>query len=271
MKQLPGLRAPFRPARRGFLSGLASAAALPLAPLALAQPPQRFAVLSLVGDRLEIVTRADATGSHIDRDGRQVVALTGDTLDRRAAARLDEVLESHGAAGNTLLLARDRTLAAVQDRLLDPAASAPEVQEARQALVELLASTPATRLLLLTRHPGEARFEVPNGRSGRGQVAGLGYYVDKQIWLKDPATGRYADGFVASFASVRLQLVDVKTLQVLAQAQAIEHSTVTAAGSPEEERPWMKLGRPERVMELDRLLRQAASAAAEELMSRLPS
>jgi len=82
------------PDRRTLIRALALAA-LAFPALAAAQPAApRVAALSLVGDRLLVVGSQMSTGSRLDRNAREVVALPDDGLDIAAAREAERAAKA---------------------------------------------------------------------------------------------------------------------------------------------------------------------------------
>lgn len=232
---------------------------------AAATPPDaRFAVLSLVGDKVSIVIRQDSVGSSLDRNSRQDIAIKGQALDRSAIQAIDAAMARRGVPEPVLLLSRDEGLYAAQEKLFE---SGGDAAEAVQALKELLAQSKATHLLLLTKHRADAGFETLNGRVGRGKIAGLGFYVDNEQGFHNDATGRDIEGYFAPFAYVKLRLIDARSLKVLAEAAELESRVVSTASSATSQQAWSTMSTAEKLSELDAMLQRAATRAVEQVLN----
>lgn len=256
------------------------AAALVLALAGMAAPPARaqaapasgrWAVLSLVGDKFDIVVRRAGVGSNLDRNVHEGVAIEGQALDRSAAQAMEAALAAHGLSDRVLLLTHDERLYAAQESL--PGADGPSGEPA-QRLRGLLQQARATHLLLLTRHRADASFDSPDGwigRIGRGRISGLGFYIDHVQALRDDRTGRVIEGYFAPFASVSLRLIEASSLKVVAEASAKVSRTVAAASSDSAMTAvmaWDAMSMGDKLAELDALLRTAATQATDQVLDK---
>ena len=203
---------------------LASIAGLLLGGSAHAAPS--YAVLSLVGDKLDVVTYQMATGSKLDANSHNALALPQDEFDLAALRAINRTLKTKVPGAQVALLAASRAEDfADQDRIFDGGRVAlpAEIDAAVQR-------EGAANLLLVTKHHGEARMRVMQGRIGSGRVEGLGFYLDGTTELEDHDTGKRAVGFIAPFVYVDVSLVDVATRSVVRRKTSIDVSVGRAVG-----------------------------------------
>lgn len=221
-----------------------------------------YAVLSLIGDQLMLVNRAAATGSNVDRNTRQFVALPNAALDNAALRAVEDALKTADPGAQVALLAaRDPDLAKAQAKALDAGGGAGLVLP---ALKDVLAKVNATHLILVSKHRGEARMEIANGKAGSGYLEGLGFYIDRLYPLRDLTTGEHTDGFLAPFAYFRVALIDLATSRVLGE------ETVTASqgiGARDQINPWDTLSSAEKVAYLDGFIREGAQRVVTRLVT----
>ena len=71
---------------------------------AAVQAEPRYALLSLLSDRLTVVNRDMATGSNIDRNVRDAVAIPGNLLDKTMVLAMDDALRAAGVKSQPVLL-----------------------------------------------------------------------------------------------------------------------------------------------------------------------
>jgi len=231
-----------------FAATLASGAAAQPAPT-----PQRYAVLSAIGDQMTVVRARTQTGSRLDRNDHQGAALPDSALDRLVLKHVD------GALKRSVPSADVAALAVASGRLLDVQRQAlsrnrPSDAMAR-AFADVLPAGGADRLLLVIKHRAEASIPVAGGNIGLGRLEGAGFYVDRVTLLRSPDTGLIGTGFLAPFAYVRLVLADasgrVLAERVIEAAESF-HMSDARAGL----QPWDMMTPDEKVAALDRLLQR---------------
>ncbi len=250
--------------RRRILQVLALTA---FAATAAAAAP-RVAVLSPLGDRVLVVGSEISTGSHLDRNRRDRVALPSDYLDIAAATAFGR--EAGGArAGLEIVPVRTRDAVArqMQD---DVVAGRRPATDIAARLSPGLAAQGFTHLVLLTRHRGDARIRVPNGTIGTGRLEGLGFYVDRYSSLRDIQDGDAGLGFLAPFAYVRASLVDLRTGALLAEEASQEAEAIPTLAAKDGAHPWDVLGPDEKAGALAEFTARGLAIVAPRLLARLP-
>src|SRR5690349_18805047 len=75
---------------------------------------RRYAVLSMIGDQIELVTDSPLTGSNIPQSGRQTVKMPDASLDRFVLLTVDRIARSRSVPEIRMMAARDPALFALQ-------------------------------------------------------------------------------------------------------------------------------------------------------------
>lgn len=253
-----------RPERPG--ARLLAAALLLLAAFgAAAQETRRYAALSLVGDKLLIVTKDMSTGSRIDRNYRTYVDLPDAALDNAAVLAIDDALKRSGAPAETVLLSlRDSRFFALQDDILEGRA---ENAALVAGLRERLGQVKATHLILVTKYRHESMLRMADGNVGAGRLEGLGFYIDTVMRVQNTTTGESATGFLASFAYFRLSLVDLSTWKVVAEEEVLG-STVRSAASSKSGHPWEAMNAATKSRALQAVVRREIAEAVPKLVAK---
>ncbi len=190
---------------------LLGALLLACAGLAQAQtaPAPRYAVLSLVGKQLDIVHYTISTGSNIRPSAVTVVPISSTTFDDYALVTAEALIQHFepGAAPD-LLATEDQDLYRLQGELEGKNA---EARAGQEALKGVLGNTQAPHTILITRHRGDARFQMVDASVGSGRVEGLGYYIDNNESIQMSDSGETGYGYLAPFAYLKLSLIDTRT------------------------------------------------------------
>lgn len=193
--------------RRQLLASSLMTLALPA--LAGAEAP-RYAVLSLVGDSMTIVSFAPQTGSHMDNSERQVIPLREAELDQAVLLRVESELKKTlpGAAPDLLVPGGAKFYE--QKNFFDG-----DSWQANAALQPALGQLSATHLILLTKHRSSKGLTGVKTTSTVRALEGIGFYVDSG-W-RERAGNAVVDGsgLLAPYAHLRLSLIDLSTRKVL--------------------------------------------------------
>lgn len=186
---------------------------------------KRYAVLSLVGDRILVVEREMSTGSRLDRNLRRFVDVPDHALDKSMLLALDDAIRRNDAAATTILLEpRDPALYAAAARALDGTGNTGRIYD---AVKPMLAGTNATHLVLVTKQRHQALLRLRDGLVGSGYLEGLGFYVDYGTLSRSVDTNEAERGFIAPFTYVNVALIDVASGEVLSEERIMGSAPYT--------------------------------------------
>jgi hypothetical protein len=239
--------------RRFALAILATTA---LAAQAQAQAPAAgptMAVLSLVGDSIDVVTFQMQTGHLNEANLHEVLPFAAAGLDYAALGAAKSVLSEIQPDTDIALLAASKPESyALQNQIFDGnhVKLPPEIDAA-------VHREHATQLVLLTKYRGEARLNTSKGAMGTGKLAGVGFYVDGVHSMRRTDTGENAVGFIAPYAYIDLSLIDVATNTLVRRSTVTQSRTLSAARNAEGVGAWGVLSPEEKVEALKTVVDQA--------------
>jgi hypothetical protein len=240
---------------------LAAIAGLMLGAAAHAAPS--YAVLSLVGDKLDIVTYQPVTGSQLDPNSHTALPMPQDELDVAALRAINRSLKAAVPGAQVALLAASTAADFEgQDRLFSGSRVTlpPEIDAA-------VRREGATTLLLVTKHQGEAHLQAWNDKLGSGRISGLGFYLDGNKWIRNRDTNLSSLGYLAPFVYVDVSVVDVASGTV-SRRTTIEAGRVVDAGhNTAGANAWEGLTAAEKVSMLTGLLTEQLQAAVPPLLA----
>jgi hypothetical protein len=224
---------------------------------------ERIGALSLVGDQLTVVEYAMATGSHRDTNVRTPVPVKDSAFDNVALLRIDSaVRRARPEAEVALMRASDPKLHELQRKLLDSEDARPLLE----AIAQMAAANKIDRLIVLTKHRQDTRIPMENGLIGSGRLEGLGWYVDRDRRVTDISSGAQHEGFVAPYVYVRLFLLDVKSLQVLAD-RGITLARPYLGDRAGPANPWNRMSGEQRGKVLEQLMENALAREVPQLLA----
>lgn len=211
---------------------------------------RHYAVLSLIGNQLEVVQPQMGVGSNIDRNRRHVLDGGGGLFDRFASAAVERaVRRADPSARVTLLAMPPSSLHDQPERLFDgkqvglPGAAIQAVEQGRMSHV-----------ILLTKHRGDMKAPVVGSTVGMGKVRGVGYYVDTHTRLVAVDSGQRGAGFLAPFVSIRATLADAQSGDIQRDELVEGAENYSNAVRDSNSNPWDIFSAEDKVKVLRRLL-----------------
>jgi hypothetical protein len=243
---------------------LASLVSLLLAGSAYASPSTpSYAVLSLVGDKIDIVTYQPQVGSQLDNNSHQSLVMSQDDLDTVALRAVNSALRATVAGADVVLLA-----ASTPDSFDNQAHMFSGDHVTLPAEIDAAVRREgATTLVLLTKRRAEASLKVQDGHMAGGKLEGLGFYVDANKHMKNRETGVRSIGFLAPFVYVDLSLIDVATGTVMRRGAITVSQTIGTANHAEGASPWDALTTQEKVSALKGMLSSELATAIPALLA----
>ncbi|HEY2629174.1 MAG TPA: hypothetical protein VGI57_08595 [Usitatibacter sp.] len=237
-----------------------------LACIALPCAAQRtYAIVSLVGDQIEIGQHVPGVGSSVDQNRKSRLPIANGAIDKAFLGAADRAIEKTQAGSRSvMLLATDPALYQAQERMIEENAS---VDVLFERLRPLLAQANATHLVLFTKLRHEARFPLGNYEVGSGTIEGTGFYVDRILMTRVGGTSNdTARGFLAPYAYFQVTLVDLSASTIVKSRTVLGRANYSAARGESGE-AWDALTDAEKVNVLMRIARREAYDATVEVIA----
>ena len=227
--------------------------------------PRSYAVLSRIGDSLNIVRHEPEVGSHLDRNERASFPVSDASLDRQTLLVVDKALKHADAQAQVSLLEQTPpTGGEVYAPLLDGDQFVPD-----EATLASLRKTGATHLILISKYRGEALLKARHTEMGSGTLEGLGFYLDYRKKMRRADTGEVGRGFIAPYAYYRVSLIDLATLKVLKHHEVRAGKTVSVAHNEGGFDPWEALSGEQKLNMLLHFIRAETPPAVAEVTQQL--
>ncbi len=190
--------------------------------------PRTYAVISLIGDKINIVGHRATVGSTMDRNRQGAMAVQGRALDdTTVAAASDAIGRFDPRASIVMLASNDPTLYELQDELFEPQARSRALLTS--AIRDPIQGQHATHLILIRKHRGDAAMRMQVQFVGSGKIEGVGFYVDPILRTRNLETNEMGAGFLATFAYINVTLVDANTMAIIRE-QTVEESATMLTG-----------------------------------------
>jgi hypothetical protein len=213
----------------------------------------RIAVLSLMGDSLTLVAHHPVTGSRVDQNDKETVAVPPATFDAAALMGVRDALSPQGGAESARLVPA-AGLKIDAEHLIDAGRFTPTPE-----LSAALTQSGADRLVLLTRRRAPSQLRLARESAGSGELEGIGFYVDGALRTRR-SDGEKGVGFLAAYAYYDVYLIDLASLQVLGH-HAVEASATRSAARAEDGQPWDAATAEQKVRILRTMIRRQTAKA----------
>lgn len=250
---------------RAFLQLLCGAViAMASSAPASAAEARTYAVLSLAADKMTIVIPRMTTGSYTDRNLRNVYPMPDDSMDVAAVQAAEAAIKRHQpAAAVELFVTREPKIFAAQEEAAESMTdAAPRLLD---ALGQVLTQTKATHLLLIAKGRAGADFQLKSSTIGIGKISGIGFYVDESVKLVDTKTQERRRGYVAPFAVLKVQLIDMKARRTLKEATV--DSSDLYSGKLDARSAWDTLSPAEKTRALQSVIEEAAGDGVDRVLT----
>lgn len=225
--------------------------------------PHRYAVISTVGNELSMVEKGMATELRLKAPcgrGRCVnadkVSLKDTSLARTALQAARQAIQTAEPGAPVELFAVSEAELPPPHRVLDGNRFTPPPE-----LAGVLTQDHITHVVLLTARTEEASFVSRDKKAiGRGQVDGVGFYVDRLS--QEHSDSAFGPSFFAPFAYLNVVLARVSDGVVLTSAAVRKNSVVSSSDARNGADPWIDMSSAQKVQLLERVL----SAGVSEVM-----
>lgn len=205
----------------------------------------RLGVFSLLGDGLQLVFAAPVTDTRLDRNLRESLPTQNIGFDQAALRAVTRMVQQHHPQAQLQMFRATQPLGLAEQRAVAEGAARAELPA---WVIQAVNSHGLTHVLLITRHRGDARFPVNEGFSvGRGVVEGIGYYLDNTTELKNAETGLASTGFLGAYVMLRIQLMEVKSGDIIGSETLRVGRMFAGRKDIEAENIWNALGPREKV------------------------
>jgi hypothetical protein len=228
-----------------ILAGVFAGAALAQAPAA----PPKIAISSLVGDAMTVTVYRESTGTNMS-NASSVLKMPGPLLDMALLKAAQAAVAKAAPEAQVFALK-----VAVAGTNVDPAAVVVDDKVVPgNVLVDALRQQGFTHLLTATKYRHNNAIRLLDGSvQTKGQLEGLGFYVDPTLRVQNNRTGDLSEGIVAPYLYIQLRLVDLATLEVRTQS-ITANSVAGASRNKEGVDAWGALTAQEKIQAAERLI-----------------
>lgn len=192
--------------RRSLVLSLCAATLFggPMAAQSAVEVP-KYAVLSLIGEKFEVVTFKPSTGSSLNQNARESIMLQSNVMDATALGAIrNGIRKSQPTSEVFLYTTSEASLFSNPTALFEGKKVALPAQ-----LIAGMKKDGATHLLLVNRFRQEAQIQLGIRKVGTGHLEGIGYYVDRHMPTMEHDGSESSLGFLSPYVYLQLSLVDL--------------------------------------------------------------
>jgi hypothetical protein len=205
---------------------------------------QRYAVISLIGDKMELAYARGVEGQPVDRIERRYIPLDDSSIDRAALLAANEEIKKLKPGSDPVLLQ------AFERSYFDTSAGTGALVEWIRQLVK---GKKVTHAILITKLAYDGIPDLQKPFLGSRALEGVGFFVGRT----PPPTGSdpmsAGPGFLSPFAYFLVTVVDLGTGQVVREERGLA-STAISATSTDSGNPWEALSGTQKVQTLTDLV-----------------
>lgn len=222
----------------------------------IAAHAQKYAVISLIGDRMQIAYARGVEGQPVDRIERRYVQLEDSTIDRAALLAANEQIRKLKPGSEPVLLQ------AFERSYFDTSAGTSAIVEWIRQLVK---DKKVTHAILVTKLTYGGIPDLQKPYVGTGDLEGVGFFVGRTAPPPGLDPNSAGPGFLAPFAYFELNLVDLQSGQTIRREKGLASDLISAAGT-DTGNPWDTLSGQQKVNKITDMVRREIAALMPKLL-----
>jgi len=224
--------------------------------LALSAHAQKYAVISLIGDRMQLAYSRGVEGQPVDRIERRYVPLEDSAIDRAALLAVNEQIKRLKPVSEPVLLQ------AFERSYFDTSGGTAAIIEWIRQLVK---DKKVTHAILVTKLTYGGIPDLQKPYVGNGDLEGVGFFVGRTATPAGLDPNGAGPGFLAPFAYFEIALVDLQTGQTIRREKGLASDLISASGT-DTGNPWDTLSGQQKVNKLTDMVRKEIAALMPKLL-----
>lgn len=217
-------------------------------------------IFALLGDSVQVAVSDEApTDSRIERTNREVMQFKGIGFDDIALRQGLRWLRSAHPVMPVQLYKATTPLEPNEQQTIAEGAARGELPD---WIIKAIIDKQLDHVLLVTRARGPIAARTGGAGTqtiGRGNVQGVGFYLDVFFKMQNPDNGAVSEGVIAPYTKIKLSLMDTNEAKVVREYTIDEALAMGAKGGSVVADPWTFIDNAEKVS----ILRQMVSDGME--------
>jgi hypothetical protein len=223
---------------------------------ALGAHAQKYAVISLIGDRMQLAYSRGVEGQPVDRIERRYVPLEDSAIDRAALLAVNEQVKKLKPGSEPVLLQ------AFERSYFDTSGGTAAIVEWIRQLVK---EKKVTHAILITKLTYGGIPDLQKPYIGNGDLEGVGFFVGRTAPPPGLDPNGAGPGFLAPFAYFEIAVVDLQTGQTIRREKGLASDLISASGT-DTGNPWDALSGQQKVNKLTDMVRKEIAALMPKLL-----
>jgi len=223
---------------------------------ALGAHAQKYAVISLIGDRMQLAYSRGVEGQPVDRIERRYVPLEDSTIDRAALLAVNEQIKRLKPGSEPVLLQ------AFERSYFDTSGGTAAIIEWIRQLVK---DKKVTHAILITKLTYGGIPDLQKPYVGNGDLEGVGFFVGRTAPPPGLDPNSAGPGFLAPFAYFEIAVVDLQTGQTIRRDKGLASDLISASGT-DTGNPWDTLSGQQKVNKLTDMVRKEIATLMPKLL-----
>jgi hypothetical protein len=217
---------------------------------------RRYAVLSLIGDKLELAYAVGVVGAPVDSIEHKWLPLDDTAIDKAALIAVNDQVKSLEHTEPVLLQAWERNL-------FDVSAGTGAIVE---WIRDLTKDKKVTHAILITKLAYNGIPALQKPFVGSGALEGVGFFVGRTPPPSGADPNSAGPGFLSPFAYFRVSLVDLKTGQVVKEERGLASDTIDASNTMTGN-AWEALDARQKIEKLQAMVRTELASVMPKLLN----
>jgi hypothetical protein len=225
-------------------------------------------VFSLLGDSVQATAATDPviTATRIDRQASESLEFKGIGFDLIAIRVARESIQRAQPAATVIGFRAPAPLTVAEQRAVAEGATKAELPG---WILKTIEANRLSHLLLVTRARGtmEARTG-DNDAIGRGQVEGIGFFMDTLYKMRNVTTGNISTGLLAPYVQIRLTLMDAQSGDIVAIQDIKDAFAYASRDAQPKADPWTFMPAEEKMKTLRGMVEEGIARGMVQVVSK---
>jgi hypothetical protein len=205
-----------------------------------AHAQERYAVISLIGDKMQLAFARGVAGQPVDAIERRYIALDDTSIDRAALLAANEQLRKLKPGSDPVLLQ------AFERSYFDVSAGTGAIIEWVRQLAK---DKKVTHAILITKMSYEGIPDIQKPFVGNRTLEGVGFFVGRTPAPTGADPMSAGPGFLSPFAYFLVSVVDLRTGQTLREERGLASDSISATNT-DTGNPWDALNGQQKINKL---------------------
>lgn len=222
---------------------------------------------SFLGDGVDITSADDKPrDTRIEATSRETLDFKNIGFDLIALRVTRAALQQQHPEARILLYRAPTSMTTDEQRKIAAGAAKAELPG---WMVKTIEEGRLTHLLIITRNRGAMGARTGDGDTiGRGQVDGIGFYLDTLYTIRNSSTGALSTGLLAPYTQIKVQLMDAMSGDIVAAYDIRDSFTYGSPDTQAKADPWNFMPIEQKIKVLRDMVEQGVQRAMPDILGK---